>query len=96
MPGHGPPHSPDCPAAGDGKLGLLVAQVLAVRAPGRVTLFGRHASKMGLVQGLQERLLVDDGTASKHAGAFDLVVEATGERLASCCRRCQVVPWHGM
>jgi threonine dehydrogenase-like Zn-dependent dehydrogenase len=36
---------------GDGKLGLLVAQVLALAAPGRVTLFGRHADKMALVRG---------------------------------------------
>ncbi len=66
--------------AGDGKLGLLVAQVLACHAPGRVTLFGRHTAKMALVQGLAERLVVDEHTASKHAAAFDLVVEAAGEQ----------------
>jgi threonine dehydrogenase-like Zn-dependent dehydrogenase len=71
---------------GDGKLGLLCAQVLALEAgPGRVTLFGRHEEKMALVDGVSERVVVPkdsaDALAKLHAdygGAFDLVVEATG------------------
>ena len=44
---------------GDGKLGLLCAQVLALAAPGRVTIFGRHADKMALVRsGLAARVVV--------------------------------------
>lgn len=61
---------------GDGKLGLLVAQVL--RAAGAdVVLLGKHAGKMALAGrlGLSTR-------ASKRAPGhdFDLVVEATGSR----------------
>jgi threonine dehydrogenase-like Zn-dependent dehydrogenase len=55
---------------GDGKLGLLVAQVL-VRAGADVTLAGRHADKLALA----ERLGV--GTGEPTPGA-DLVVDATG------------------
>lgn len=63
---------------GDGKLGLLVAQALAVAAPGKVSLFGRHADKMALVSGLAAREIVTPQTAEAYAGAFDVVVEATG------------------
>jgi threonine dehydrogenase-like Zn-dependent dehydrogenase len=65
-------------AAGDGKLGLLVAQLLACQRPGQVTLFGRHASKMSLVQGLAAQLVVSDELVARHSGKFDLVVEASG------------------
>lgn len=58
--------------------------MLAIRAPGRVTLFGRHENKMALVSGLAARRLVDESTASSHAGEFDLVVEATGARGWGC------------
>ena len=60
---------------GDGKLGLLVAQVLAA-AGARVLAVGRHAEKLGLLaaRGIETRLasdfVPDDG--------FDLSVEATG------------------
>lgn len=41
-----------CMHAGDGKLGLLVAQVLACSGRcGALTLIGRHAAKMALVTG---------------------------------------------
>jgi threonine dehydrogenase-like Zn-dependent dehydrogenase len=68
---------------GDGKLGLLVAQVLALAAPGRVTLFGRHSEKMGLVRGdLAARVVEADAAASPPPlpleRRFDVVVEATG------------------
>lgn len=64
--------------AGDGKLGLLVAQVLASQAPGRVTLLGRHAAKMALVSGLKEAVVAGEAAAQERAGQFDLAVEATG------------------
>ncbi|GLC46561.1 hypothetical protein PLESTB_001620900 [Pleodorina starrii] len=70
---------------GDGKLGLLVGQVLVrhVAAAGgpRVTLIGRHADKMALVQGDADRVVSEgDGSAiaERLAGQFDLVVEASG------------------
>ncbi len=55
---------------GDGKLGLLVAQVLA-RAGADVRIAGRHADKLALA----ERLGVDAGAPTP---GVDLVVDATG------------------
>jgi len=61
---------------GDGKLGLLVAQVLA-QAGAEVTVLGKHNEKLALARrlGLAARM-------EKHAPQreFDLVVEATGAR----------------
>lgn len=65
-------------AAGDGRLGLLIAQVCALQAPGRVTHFGRHMEKMGLVTGTAAQVLSSDEAAEQHAGAFGLVIEASG------------------
>ena len=74
---------------GDGRLGLLVAQVLAVAAPGRVVLFGRHQDKMQLVTGLKAmRVHVDDREEKQavgHQQQFDLVVEASGEGGQGSC-----------
>jgi threonine dehydrogenase-like Zn-dependent dehydrogenase len=55
---------------GDGKLGLLVAQVL-VAAGARVTLAGRHAEKLALAERLGLRAVRPEPGA-------DLVVDATG------------------
>ncbi|GIL67721.1 hypothetical protein Vafri_21049 [Volvox africanus] len=70
---------------GDGKLGLLVSQVLIrhVTAKGgpRLTLIGRHMEKMAMVQGDMERIVSEgDGSAlaAGLAGMFDLVVDASG------------------
>lgn len=76
---------------GDGKLGLLVAQVLSLAAPARsVTLFGRHPEKMALVRarGLAARVVVGGANDEEEEGAaaapipldeqFHVVVEATG------------------
>jgi alcohol dehydrogenase len=61
---------------GDGKLGLLVSQVL--RLPGAdVTLLGRHPNKGVLVEPLGVRFTND--VESIRAG-FDLVVECTGNQ----------------
>lgn len=80
------------PAAGDGKLGLLIAQVLACKRPGQVTLFGRHESKMSLVQGLAARVVVSPEVVQQHSGKFDLAVEASGKQghahLQWCCAYC--------
>jgi len=70
---------------GDGRLGLLLAGVLAAEGALAVH-FGRHADRLALVPGAHARALVprhmDDAaawaTAQGHAGAFDLVCEASG------------------
>ena len=60
---------------GDGKLGLLAAQVL-VTDGGSVTLIGKHPEKMAIVAGglIQTRTLTEVDTRP----TFDLVVECTG------------------
>ena len=60
---------------GDGRLGLLVAQVLATKTPD-VTILGRHDAKMDVARAL--------GLTARRARAddeqrFDVVVEATGQ-----------------
>jgi threonine dehydrogenase-like Zn-dependent dehydrogenase len=73
---------------GDGKLGLLIAQVLRARGA-RVHLFGRHREKMRLVEA--------DGVTTEVAGkslperAWPMVVEATGsaEGLRSAIALCE-------
>src|SRR2546423_6052919 len=68
----------DTPVAviGDGKLGLLCAQVLATTSAS-VTLIGKHESKLAIAErrGI-ETVLVDD--AVKRKGTFDVAVEASG------------------
>jgi alcohol dehydrogenase len=56
---------------GDGKLGLLVAQVLQAHGA-EVQLFGKHKEKMAIAEA------VGVHTSLKPAGRFDWVVEATG------------------
>lgn len=59
---------------GDGKLGLLCAQVLALTGA-RVTLAGKHPEKLNLVKKLGIRtVLLQEWKARK----FDIVVDATG------------------
>jgi threonine dehydrogenase-like Zn-dependent dehydrogenase len=64
----------ECTVLGDGKLGLLVAQVLQTTGA-RVLCVGKHASKLAFLskRGVATALL--DGWSKKKA---DLVVEATG------------------
>jgi len=54
---------------GDGKLALLIAQVLRDRC--RLRVFGKHAEKLALVPGVET-------TTAAPEGQFDVVVEATG------------------
>eukprot|EP00775_Hariotina_reticulata_P010351 gene10351-10509_t len=63
---------------GDGRLGLLIAQLLAITAPGRTTHFGKHPEKMQLVKGTARQVVVTEHTSNDFQGQFDLVVEATG------------------
>lgn len=73
---------------GDGKLGLLIAQVLRARGA-RVHLYGRHRDKMRRVEG--------DGVTTEIAGkslperAWPMVVEATGsaEGLRAAIAMCE-------
>lgn len=65
-----------CVVLGDGRLGILCAQVLATTGA-EVTLVGKHASKLALVRERMKTVLVE---AFEPARA-DLVVEATGSAL---------------
>ncbi len=65
---------------GDGKLGLLIAMVLAQARPGPhppLTLIGKHPRKMHLVEDLGVNTL-QLGSAQTATRSFELVVEATG------------------
>jgi len=59
---------------GDGKLGLLIAQVLHAHGA-QVTLFGRHESKLAIASdaGIQV-----ESSNNNHRAAFPFVVDATG------------------
>lgn len=61
---------------GDGKLGLLCAQVLATTAA-EVTLIGKHQSKLAIAErhGIETNAIDE---AQKRKGQFDVVVEASG------------------
>ena len=66
---------------GDGKLGLLIALVLAMTLPKtcRVCAMGRHQSKLDIVKPyVHETVVVDDTTADTHDSSFDACVAATG------------------
>jgi threonine dehydrogenase-like Zn-dependent dehydrogenase len=60
---------------GDGKLGLLIGQVLAATGAS-VTAYGRHPAKLALLaaRGVETRL-AEEGAAE---GGYDVVVEASG------------------
>ncbi len=61
---------------GDGKLGLLIAQVLVTSAA-RVSVIGKHDKKLEIVRrrGIDTLLLADAGAARR---SFDVLVECTG------------------
>ena len=73
--------APGTPAAiiGDGRLGLLVAQVLK-HAGARVTLVGRHGWKLDLARTWGVRVL-SVGDEDLAPSSFPLIVEATGSPL---------------
>ena len=66
--------------AGDGKLGLLCAHVLALRG-GRVTVAGRHPERAALLPPSARHAtgLLEDAAAANAEPHFDLAVEATGD-----------------
>ena len=63
---------------GDGKLGLLIAQVLATTGC-KLTHIGKHVSKLSITanRGIATQLLYES-IAEDFAGLFDIVVEASG------------------
>ena len=65
---------------GDGKLGLLVAQVLVLQRHS-VTHFGKHEHKLRLVSGTQQELVTDQ-TAERHAAVSALRPCTIGSRVA--------------
>lgn len=58
---------------GDGKLGLLIAQVLQIRGRARVTLFGRHPAKMAIAAAVGVTM-----ADAADSGQFEITVDATG------------------
>jgi threonine dehydrogenase-like Zn-dependent dehydrogenase len=60
---------------GDGRMGLLVAQVLRTRTPG-VTVFGRHDPKLAIAR--QLGLATHNPAAPDPPHAYDVVVDVTG------------------
>jgi len=63
---------------GDGKLGLLCAQALAVLSGARVTLVGRHEAKMEVARRRGVETLKADEVPRTAARSFDVAVEASG------------------
>ncbi|XP_013417897.1 uncharacterized protein LOC106178995 [Lingula anatina] len=66
---------------GDGKLGLLITEVLATQQCSQLVLFGRHDNKMKLAPPSVERVNVRDRAAevtTQFSEKFDVVVEACG------------------
>ena len=65
---------------GDGRLGLLIAQVVALTGC-ELTVIGRHVEKLALLQGWGVKataLLAPNADVRNGEGRFDVVVEATG------------------
>lgn len=62
---------------GDGKLGLLCAQVLGTTGA-VVTLIGKHASKLQIAQRRNIETMLLNENLKHRKGEFDLVVEASG------------------
>ncbi|ELT91106.1 hypothetical protein CAPTEDRAFT_227289 [Capitella teleta] len=64
---------------GDGKLGLLITEVMNTQRTSKLTLFGRHSDKMDKITGNFDRVIVGDDTAAKYENMFDVCVEASGK-----------------
>ncbi len=62
---------------GDGKLGLLIAQVVALTADD-VTLFGHHPDRLKIAQQRGVKTCLTDQTSGSAEHKFDVVIEATG------------------
>lgn len=83
---------------GDGKLGLLVAEVLARQGfSPKPVLIGRHTDKMALLGDLVQAREASspeesDALVAELAGSFDVVVEATGTPLGLTSAASLVLP----
>jgi threonine dehydrogenase-like Zn-dependent dehydrogenase len=66
-------HSMQVAVLGDGRMGLLVAQVLKTRTP-QVTMYGRHEAKIKVARALG----IDAGLDRQAEQRFDVVVDVTG------------------
>ncbi|MCA8959170.1 MAG: alcohol dehydrogenase catalytic domain-containing protein [Planctomycetes bacterium] len=64
--------------AGDGRLGLLCAHVLA-RAGATVTIAGRHAERGAFVPAAEHRTGLLEPNSRAGRGEYDLAIEATGD-----------------
>ncbi len=62
---------------GDGKLGLLIAMVIAQKHKGKTLLIGRHLKKMKLLHDRMETVLESELSPDRHR-RWDIVVEASG------------------
>ncbi len=71
------PDGADVAVLGDGKLGLLIAQVLNARRKS-VQLYGRHKNKLRIAERVGVQVKMPKGRLP--AAAFDWVVEATGSQ----------------
>lgn len=65
---------------GDGKLGLLIAKSLAL-SPSSIVVFGRHQQKLDVLRNDNLQTRIGPPTESDR-GAFDIVVECTGNKEA--------------
>jgi threonine dehydrogenase-like Zn-dependent dehydrogenase len=63
---------------GDGKLGLLCAQAIKAQSAAAVTLIGRHENKLRIAGERGVRIALARELPPEWAGAFDVVVEASG------------------
>jgi threonine dehydrogenase-like Zn-dependent dehydrogenase len=77
---------------GDGRMGLLVAQVVRTVAPD-VTLFGRHEDKLAVARALGLTVAGPDEATTAHS--FDIVVDVTG-RPAGLTRALELVRPRGV
>ena len=63
---------------GDGKLGLLISEVLHSQNIQKLTVFGHHDDKMALLPVGIEKMLSDETTSQKYENQFDVCVDACG------------------
>jgi alcohol dehydrogenase len=78
---------------GDGKLGLLIAQVLRLHGL-RVTAFGRHSGKLAILQPLDiHTVLVTRDNPRLPNAAFPYVVDATGSAAGFAAALDLIEPW---
>ena len=63
---------------GDGRLGLLISDVLSTHGCKKILHIGKHSEKLALVNSNIETALFDENTKERYSDAFDVCIEATG------------------